>query len=200
MTTINLVPAEITRSRTGRAAMRAWGLRLAFALIALAISHAGLARLAAGRGRDYRLLANQCSVLKGELRSAETLFAQRDALQARYDAIGAIRLRQPTGALLRLLARSLTPTSFLTYLSVERCPPLPSATDEREGRCTGDVRMRGRAAGHSDVGDIIRNLQESGRFESVVLIGIHEPPKPEDPEMPVRQGVEFEILCSLGVG
>ncbi len=198
MTMINLIPAEIANARAGRAALRAWGLRLACALAVLVLAHAGLARLAAGKGREYRLLDNQCSVLKGELRSAESLFSQREALQARCDAIGAIRLRQPTGALLRLLARALTPTSSLTYLSIERCPPLPSPADARAGECAGQVRMRGRAAGHSDVGEIIRGLEESRQFASVALIGIHEPPPPDDPEAPRRPGVEFEVLCGLG--
>jgi Tfp pilus assembly protein PilN len=195
MTAINLVPADIVRGRVARARMRYWGRWIACALAALGLLYGGLSRLAVGSNSEHRRLNGTYSALRQDLRAADTLIQRRDDLHARCQAIRTIRLSRPTGALLRLLARTLTPTSYLTHLSVERCPPFASEGGSGGDRCTGQLRMRGHAGGHRDVGEIIRRLEDAQVFTTVTLVGVTEPAGAEETE-----GVAFEVVCTLQAG
>jgi len=192
MTAINLVPPEVLRERAVRARLRTWATRLAAMLLALLVLHAGLSRFAAGSDREYRQWNGRYVALRGAVGSAEALVQERDALLARRGAIRTISAGEPTALLLDLLGRALTPASHVTFLSIERCPPAGGEKDQARGACRGALRLRGKASGHREVGEIIRALRESGAFREVLLIGVSEPMAAE-----AAGGVEFEVVCNL---
>ncbi|MFH1142917.1 MAG: PilN domain-containing protein [Candidatus Eisenbacteria bacterium] len=189
MTSINLIPHDVLEARRARTRLRYWTARIAFTLAAVAALYGTLARIAIGSHGEFARVNGRYEALKRDLRAAETLILQRDDLLSRHAAIQAIHGSEPTSELLRRLSAVLTPTSHLTYLSIERCPPLPAAAS---GGCSGTLRLRGYAAGHRDVGEILRGLRDAGIFTEVHLIGITEPAGPE-----ATGEATFEVVCAL---
>jgi hypothetical protein len=98
-----------------------------------------------------------------------------------------------------MLGRALTPDSYLSVLSLERCDPIePEASAESAGpreTCRPLLRLRGRAAGNRQVGEILRRLGDEPALREVTLVSTTDPGAETGPPE-----VEFELLCVLADG
>lgn len=196
MTSINLIPPGVLAQREARKRLRQWAVRLGLTLTLLGPSYVALSRFATARQAEVRALTGRCALLQERLKGAEGLIQERDRLAQRRAVVEQMRDRQPTAQLLEILGQTLTPDSYLSLVSLERCePPDP---EEREGNpqepCWSTLRLRGRAPGNRQVGEIIRQLAASPVMQEVTLVSV------SDPAQEGQTAVEFELLCALADG
>jgi hypothetical protein len=199
MSPINLVPSPILAKREARRRLRRWIATLGLAVAVLAPAYGVLARLAAARQAEVRRLTGQCVLMQQRLQGAEGLIQERDRLALRRAAVGRMSAGEPAAEILAMLGRALTPDSYLTVLSMERCDPVDA--EEIEGpagpqeACQPVLRLRGRAAGNRQVGEILRRLGTEPVLREVTLVSATDPGAESGPPE-----IEFELLCVLAGG
>jgi len=127
------------------------------------------------------------------------LIQERDRLALRRAVVEQMSASDPAAGLLEMLDRALTPDSYLTILTLERHdPPEPEAsTDQNPPAATAasTLRLRGRAPGNQQVGEILRRLAAEPALREVMLVSATDPGSEVGPSQ-----VEFELLCTLADG
>jgi Tfp pilus assembly protein PilN len=199
MSPINLVPATILAQREARRRLRRWIATLGLAVAVLTPAYVVLARFAAARQAEVRRVTGQCVLLQQRLQGAEGLIQERDRLALRRTAVGRMSTGEPAAEILAMLGRALTPDSYLTVLSMERCEPVDTEenqepTEPREA-CQPVLHLRGRAAGNRQVGEILRRLGAEPVLREVTLVSATDPGAELGPSE-----IEFELLCVLADG
>jgi hypothetical protein len=197
MSPINLVPAAILERRAIRRRVRIWAIRLGVTIAVMAPLYLGLWRMAGARQTEVRRLTGHYALLQQRLTGAQGLIVERDSLATRRGVVERMRAGEPTSAYLEILGRALTPDSYLTVLSLERCDPAGDAPrseteDAPKQECRSALRLRGRAPGNRQVGEILRGLAAAPELSEVTLVGTTDPGVAEGPPE-----VEFEIWCTL---
>jgi hypothetical protein len=196
MSPINLVPAAILERRAVRRRVRIWAMRLGVTLAVMAPLYLGLWRMAGARQTEVRRLTGHYALLQQRLTGAQGLILERDSLATRRGVVERMRAGEPVSAYLEILGRALTPDSYLTVLSLERCDPSAEPRGETEDaakpECRSALRLRGRAPGNRQVGEILRRLADAPELREVTLVGTTDPGVAEGPAE-----VEFEIWCTL---
>jgi hypothetical protein len=193
MTVINLVPSGVLLERESRRALRSWSVRLAACALVLGGAYVGILRVAGGPSAEVRRLSERMEQLQVRFRGAEGLIGERDRLDRRLQAIESISEAEPAGWFLELVGHSLTRESYLNYLELERC----LVEDEKSGRgrkdeCVPTLTLRGYAPGHSEVGEVLRALKESGAFRDVTLASVSELPGEA-----LQRDVRFHLACRV---
>ncbi|MBM3317388.1 MAG: hypothetical protein FJY75_06005 [Candidatus Eisenbacteria bacterium] len=191
---VNLIPPDLLERREARRLSRAWIGRLGVTLALLGVLFAALGRLAARQIEEVDRAAASYAALTARLQSAEELLRLRDRLAERHDMIGFIRGEMTADQLLEALAASLAPDTYLTCLSLERCPPAEAEAAPAPGAapCESSLMLRGLAPGHRDVGEVLRRLGAQPVFRGVTLVSVQGPAAEQ------RAGeLEFEMLCRL---
>jgi Tfp pilus assembly protein PilN len=196
MSPINLVPSAVLEARAVRSRLRHWLTRLGLIVALLAPLQFGLAHLAAGRQAEVRVLTGRYALLQQRLAGAQSLIQERDSLATRRSVVEQMRGAEPASEYLEILGRALTPDSYLTLLSLERCDPRaanPADTGEgpREAQ-RSTLRLRGRAPGNRQVGEILRRLADEKGLREVTLVSVSDPGVLQGPPE-----VEFEIVCVM---
>ena len=146
MSPINLVPAAILERRAVRRRARTWALRLGVTLAVLGPLYLGLWRMAGARQSEVRRLTGHYALLQQRLAGAQGLILERDSLATRRAVVERMRVGEPTSAYLEILGRALTPDSYLTVLSLERCDPSDPPQGETEEAAEGVVPLHPAAA------------------------------------------------------
>ena len=199
MSMINLVPPPILAARAARRCLRRWTLTLGFAVALLLPVYIALAHLAATRQAEVHRLTGQCSLLQQRLQGAEGLIQERDRLALRRAVVEQMSARDPAAGLLEMLDRALTPDSYLTVLTLERHDPpdVEASADQNTPAATtaSTLRLRGRAPGNQQVGEILRRLAAEPALREVMLVSATDPGSEVGPSQ-----VEFELLCKLADG
>ena len=194
MTRINLIPPEILERRAIRMRCRLWGGRLGLLAAILTVFYWGILHVASGSSTEIQEMADRYSRLQERMRHAENLIAERNRLAERREAIAALHENQPAGLLLEEIGQVLPREVYLRLLTMDR-PSVVGVGSERrypEGAKPSSLRMQGYAAGHQQVGDIIRRLRNTGRFTRVDLLSVGESDgKSKLPD------VQFELACLL---
>lgn len=197
MSAINLVPPAILAARAARRCRQRWVLILGLTVALLLPAYLALARVAAARQAEVRRLTGQCTLLQQRLQGAEGLIQERDRLALRRTVVEQMSARDPAAGLLEMLERALPPDSYLTLLTLERRdPPDPEPeTDARPAAAAATLRVRGRAPGNQQVGEILRRLATEPVLREVMLVSATDPGAELGPSE-----VEFELLCTLAGG
>ncbi len=194
MIMINLIPPERFILREVRHRIRLWVCRLGVSVVFLGAVYIGFLHLVSSRDAEVQQLTAKCALLQERFLRAESLVGERDRLARRREAIWSIRDDHPAGWYLEILGKCLTPDGYLTFLELDRCTPQES--DQRQSRdaepSAANLRIRGRASGHEQVGEILRNLAVSSAFSDVGLITVKEPRR-----SPGAREVQFELRCAL---
>jgi hypothetical protein len=194
MTVINLIPPERLEQRESRRCLRTWALRLIAGFAILALAYGGLSHLAARPSEERERLANRHAHLQDRLQQAQNLIRERDRLSRARSAIGSIRESRPAGWFLEVMGEALTKEAYLVQFTLDRSrqdESAPSRSSDEERSAT--LRLRGRAPGHRQVGEILRRLATSGAFAEVDLVSATEPRRGS----PSTGEIEFELLCTL---
>ena len=191
MTRIDLVPPEWHAARTTRRTIRAWATRLGLVSLVGAGLYVGLVQLVAAGETDLRRLSGKYSSLQESLRHAEGLLVERERLQKHHEAIGVLSSDRPAVWFVASLGPALGPDCYLTSMDLQLC-----GTDVQrgkgDGKCLPTLRLKGRAPGHQQVGQTIRKLQATPRYQEVILVSIDEPKAAAS-----EREVTFELICVL---
>lgn len=194
MTRINLIPPEILERRAVRLRCRWWGVRLGILATALAVVYLGILHIAAGSNSEVQETVDRYARLQERMRQAENLIAERNRLAERREAIASLRENQPAGLLFEEIGEVMPPEVYLRLLTLDR-PSVVGVGSERryqEGAKPSSLRLQGYAAGHQQVGDIIRRLRNTGHFTRVDLLSVGE----SNGQSKVAD-VQFELSCLL---
>ncbi len=196
MTSINLVPGDLLARRDARCKLRSWVIRLLALIVVLAGAYGGLTHMAATQAAEVRQLAQRYARLQERIGSAETLIQERENLTRRRAATAQLRAGQTAAWFLDALGQALTPESYLSLVALERCP-LVIDEEQQPGtpgnqQCMASLRIRGRAPGHRQVGEILRRLSDLAGLDAVTLVSASEFTNEGGPSE-----VEFEVLCTL---
>jgi Tfp pilus assembly protein PilN len=199
MSMINLVPPSILAARAVRRCLQRWVLTLGLTVALLLPAYIALVRLAAARQAEVHRLTGQCTLLQQRLQGAEGLIQERDRLALRRAVVERMSARDPAAGLLEMLERALTPDSYLTVLTLERRdPPDPDASTDAPpsaAAAASTLRLRGRAPGNQQVGEMLRRLAAEPALREVTLVSATDPGSEIGPSE-----VEFELLCTLADG
>jgi hypothetical protein len=188
---INLIPPDVVSRRRTRIRVLQWEKRLGLSVVLAGMLYLGLVDLARHRNAEVRAVMTRYEVLRQRLQDAEGTLAERDRLAERFDVISSVRGRLTPGAYLEIIGDALPPGAYLSL--VEFGPPSGETSESGtspEGAETDQLRIRGQASGQQDVGQVLRRLIGSGRFDEVNLVSVADIADPL-----VGQHVEFEILC-----
>jgi hypothetical protein len=159
--------------------------------IVLGLAHVGVLRAKSGQETRAVELQERYSLLQEEVRLAENLIREWDQLAHRRVAVGVIQEGHPVASLLELTGEALPDPAYLTFFRFQRGHSGRADTPQEKTQKTRLV-LRGQAPGHPEVGDIIRQLSETGPFSSVRLVSVTDGPSPSDG---ARFG--FELDCTV---
>ncbi len=193
MRVIDLIPPDLAARRESRRLIRQWALRVGIAAALGAALYASLDLAVTRRNSELSGLTGRYDVMRHGLDRADALFAERDRIERRYEAISLVGADHKVAAIIAVLGAALTPDSHLGYLEINRCS-LPDHDPAAQGGqgCRAYLKMRGWAPGNREVGEIIRHLITADGFSEVDLIWTRD----VSGSGPATR-VEFEIECSV---
>lgn len=168
MNTINLIPQDMLEYRESRRRARRWLCRLGVQILVLAAIFAGFSLLARGRDAEATKLTRDYAMLLERFRGAQALLDERASLEQRRQVIRIIRDEAPVTRHLRTLGECLTNDSHLLMVEFQK-ESAPAGGD-----AGGRFLLRGRAPGHSEVGEVLRALSGTEAFEGVRLVSAQE--------------------------
>ncbi len=168
MNVINLIPPDLLERKEAKRRARHWLRRLGMQLLVLAAIFAGFSMFARGRSAEATKLTRDYASLLERFRGAQALLDERAHLEQRRRVIRLLRDETPVTAHLRSLGECLTRDSHLLLVEFQK-EPAPPGVDPG-----GRFLLRGRAPGHTDVGEILRSLAGAEAFEAVRLVSAQE--------------------------